>query len=528
MRWNVLVLVVCSLFLISFASAAIPADCDANMVSYWKFDTTPLGADDGLNLNDGVLDGAVAANDEIAVLGSLFSSQVANNANVPHSSTLVPFSGLTLNFWFSPSAPLVAAMPFNSIIKKTGYNFSIALDGSLSSYVGDVLLSSPATYVPNTKYFITMTWDGSNAKLYVNGTLEDTKPLTSITYGTDPLTIGEGYVGYIDEFAIYNRSLTQAEITKHFTDSSDGKDYCYKPSTFTGSGEGSTTQVNFSIFGCTVPGGEQIPYGGCSSDGLYYCDRSASTYFDTIESPGMCKLYADDMGGNCCPTDRECVVRGQAEFGDGSYGEDEYCYPRLQSCSSYDDSTECGDHSCCWIGSSTDGICYNCNDPSLSCSVYTSKDPCEEDRWDLGQNGAGTDVCGTFVGDKVIPTPSCECVWDEIGGDDWEADSCVLGRDITDEFHDGNPETFKCLRSTKSEGCIEGEQFMEWTVRATNPQNFLNNIVTPAAMIRDGCVAGNVTRSCGEPIVKLPGFGMLNVLVAVCLLGVIYLFWRDN
>jgi hypothetical protein len=525
MRWNVLVLVACSLFLISFASAAIPADCDPNMVSYWKFDTAAIGAEDALGLNDGVLNGGGSAGTVgLPVLGSL-SSPLGATVSISQSSTLEPSSGLTIEFWFESAYPF-AAMPSNSLVKKIGYNFSISSEDTFSVYLNDTSLTSAGViYETNSNYFITLTWDGTEAKFYINGTLEDTQPLTSIAYGDDSLILGEGYWGNIDEVAIYNRSLTQAEITKHFMNSSDGLDYCYSPEDTIDEGtvtaeDGSATRVDFSTFGCVLSSGEKIAYGGCSLDGQYYCDASAREAFNTIDVPDYCGLVL----GDCCPAERVCVERTVADHGDGSYGAGEFCYPRLNACSVHETKVACEEDSCYWVGSDTEGICFDPDDSALSCSLYTpaGEESCEEDQWNLGTRGAGSEICGTFLEDMVIPR-SCRCEWN--GTTDG---NCVFTYDIIEESHDGNPRRFTCQKSFDNGECIEGDQFVEWFVTPTNILNYPGGIVPVAILKAADCEAGNVTRSCGEPIVKLPGFGMMNVLVAVCLLSAIYFYWRRN
>ncbi|CAG1009368.1 Protein RhsD [Anaerolineales bacterium] len=74
---------------------------------------------------------------------------------------------------------------------------------------------------PNTWYFLTCTYDGSDLKFYIDGTLRD---ITSVSGGTIPdggeeVWIGgndiwgEYFDGVIDETRIYNRALTQTEIS---------------------------------------------------------------------------------------------------------------------------------------------------------------------------------------------------------------------------------------------------------------------------------------------------------------------------
>jgi len=77
-------------------------------------------------------------------------------------------------------------------------------------------------------YFVVATYDGTNLKMYINGVLETTQPHSTagnIKYISDSIvSIGNRSVYYIGEYAngkisnvqIYNRALTESEITQNF------------------------------------------------------------------------------------------------------------------------------------------------------------------------------------------------------------------------------------------------------------------------------------------------------------------------
>jgi hypothetical protein len=66
----------------------------------------------------------------------------------------------------------------------------------------------------------------SNCKLYVDGVLQNTSLIVtsgslnayteSLTIGSDQQSGGNSFEGKIDEFAVYDRELTQAEITRMY------------------------------------------------------------------------------------------------------------------------------------------------------------------------------------------------------------------------------------------------------------------------------------------------------------------------
>jgi hypothetical protein len=71
-----------------------------------------------------------------------------------------------------------------------------------------------------------ITYDGSNANLYINGSLDKTQNLGSITFdigagfpvsiGQDPPGANEFFNGRISNAKIYNRALTAAEVLQNF------------------------------------------------------------------------------------------------------------------------------------------------------------------------------------------------------------------------------------------------------------------------------------------------------------------------
>ena len=81
-------------------------------------------------------------------------------------------------------------------------------------------------------YHVVGTYDGSDVKLYVNGTLEGQAPVSiTIDYGSRPVFIGssgetvfDGKLnGIVDEAAIYNRALDSSEVAALYAAGTSGK-----------------------------------------------------------------------------------------------------------------------------------------------------------------------------------------------------------------------------------------------------------------------------------------------------------------
>ena len=88
-------------------------------------------------------------------------------------------------------------------------------------------LQSAATLTLNTWYYVVASYDGTTAKLYVNGSLDSTLAITATpTQTTDPLNIGRRADGYynnavLDEVAIYSSALTATQVGSHWTASTN-------------------------------------------------------------------------------------------------------------------------------------------------------------------------------------------------------------------------------------------------------------------------------------------------------------------
>jgi hypothetical protein len=91
---------------------------------------------------------------------------------------------------------------------------------------GDPANYAHSTLAPSGQYdYVVGTWDGTTAKLYVNGQVVASQPFSGPlgNAGTNPFMIGDysngdhGRIeGDIDEFAIYGTALSQAQIQAHY------------------------------------------------------------------------------------------------------------------------------------------------------------------------------------------------------------------------------------------------------------------------------------------------------------------------
>src|SRR5262249_44670786 len=214
-----------------FANAASPV-AGSGLVAYWKFDegSGTTVADASGNGNIGTL-----VNGPLWTAGrvgnGLYFDGIDDNVTVPDSASLHLSSSFTLSAWVNPT---VAQSDFTTALAKntasdhvyflyatsgSGYcgNTGFPLAGANLSGAQQVICNSSGLPL-NTWSYLTSTYDGSNFKYYVNGSLSQTVPFSgTIDPSTGTLQIGashfgENFKGFIDEVRIYSRALSDTEI----------------------------------------------------------------------------------------------------------------------------------------------------------------------------------------------------------------------------------------------------------------------------------------------------------------------------
>lgn len=210
-------------FTVQVFAPVVPA---AGIVGWWRAENNAL---DSIGTNNGALiNGASFA---IGKAGQAYALNGANQSiEIPDAPSLRPVS-VSLEAWVSFND----ASGIRMIMAKalgSGFFNSYALyfhDGKLRGAVGDfasaaVEISSPFTPVLGQWYHVALTFDDSTKQqtLYLSGAQIASEAVNiSIGYDTHPVLIGRDdengspayfFPGRIDEAAIYNRSLSAAEI----------------------------------------------------------------------------------------------------------------------------------------------------------------------------------------------------------------------------------------------------------------------------------------------------------------------------
>jgi len=215
----------------SSVNAQIPTD---GLVGYWPFNGN-ANDESGNGLN-GVIKGATLTTDRFGNTDRAYSFDGINDEIDVSDSPLFEENARTVTCWIYADAYCPTWTIRSDIIGK-GYlvagQWVIQLEQSgkirnmVSTTTGEHTFNSSNSINLYNWYFIACTWDGATSKTYINGEYVG-NILTSgtQTQGNDSLRIGRTHLpllqyfnGKIDDICLYNRALTQTEITNMFLSS---------------------------------------------------------------------------------------------------------------------------------------------------------------------------------------------------------------------------------------------------------------------------------------------------------------------
>ena len=221
------------LFALTVMANLAKADYREGLVSYWSFDKDTINGDtvedlcgdnDGIMINDpGVVNG---------VYGQALKFSGANHVEVPDSDSLDFETGeVSVTVWVHINSPTDfarivgkgVANPWASHLLLREWN-----DGTVQFVIvvggNDVrlYLNSESVVPPGEWAFLACTYDGKEAKFYIDGELDASKKYDAGFQSNDePLIIGwdapdekKHFDGIIDEVRVYRKALTKHEIKK--------------------------------------------------------------------------------------------------------------------------------------------------------------------------------------------------------------------------------------------------------------------------------------------------------------------------
>ena len=183
---------------------------------------------------------------------------------VPDAADLRFTDNVSLEAWIRPTS-LPAAGDFASLVSKPN-SYSLQFNGPrleftlIQSGGARQRLQAPAgTVVAGATYHVVGTYDGTSAKLYLNGALAASFAVTgAVSASTTDLTIGswsgpsEFFTGRIDDVAVYPKVLASATVAAHHSTGTDTGTPGPYPVTVAAAGTG-TGKVTSSPAGIDCP-----------------------------------------------------------------------------------------------------------------------------------------------------------------------------------------------------------------------------------------------------------------------------------
>ena len=216
------------LFIFSLASTAqIPSYVPTNgLVGYWSFNGN--ANDISGNGNNGTVNGATLTSDRFGNPNSAYHFTLANSNYIICLGNNIPIGSTssTMSIWFnavgfSNSGASRAMLSFGKWnVNQARY---IGQRGGSSSLITYAQLGNDKNctlnYTLNTWYHFVSTYDSGVVKIYINSNLLGTYTITgtataagNIYFGSHP-SLGDFFDGDLDDASIYNRALSQAEIS---------------------------------------------------------------------------------------------------------------------------------------------------------------------------------------------------------------------------------------------------------------------------------------------------------------------------
>ncbi len=222
-----------------FLFAQIPSYVLTNgLIGYWPF--TGNANDQSINLNNGTVTGATLATDRFGAAASSYSfNGTSNFIMVPNNSSLSGFNDMSISMWVNMTQyggyqaltykwaytllcggntdNYATSMSSNQIMMSANYN-------NTSGYIAPTLFT--AGDLNTWKHFVFVSNSAQGISIYVNGVLAGTGTVAgTICTSTNALYFGASngssrfFKGRLDDIGIWNRVLTDCEISKLYLSS---------------------------------------------------------------------------------------------------------------------------------------------------------------------------------------------------------------------------------------------------------------------------------------------------------------------
>ena len=246
MKKNYMRLIVALLFATNLMAQNVPNYVPTNgLVGWWPFNGN--ANDESGNGNNGTVNGATLTPDRNGKANSAYSFDGLNNyIKIQNSNSLNP-GNISISGWFNTKTfASNVNLGAKAIITKwygqlacnsngDNYNVQLSLINSKNAFVVATSLNNQVINSANSNLIELNKWinftfihdQNFGQKIYINGSLVYENKLNGLLcktnndlyFGADNSlnSINRLFQGYIDDIAVYNRALTQQEITALYT-----------------------------------------------------------------------------------------------------------------------------------------------------------------------------------------------------------------------------------------------------------------------------------------------------------------------
>ena len=229
---NLLMIAIATFGLAAITMAQVPNYVPSNgLVGWWPFNGN--ANDESGNGNNGIVNGAILTTDINSNSNAAYYFDGVDDNIAVSSLNNLQYNPITYSFWFNPTAlcapqsnecwsMMLGRDQFGNLnqgVFTTLNNNSNGIYNRLLYYTGGDDSRADTTPLVNTWYHLVFTYDNAGAiNWYLNNTLISVDNLTINSNANIQFNIGSGgnryyFNGKIDDIGIWNRVLTQQEIT---------------------------------------------------------------------------------------------------------------------------------------------------------------------------------------------------------------------------------------------------------------------------------------------------------------------------
>ena len=305
MKKNLTTAVVIMLFITANYAQNVPNYVPTNgLVGWWPFNGN--ANDESGNGNNGTVNGATLTSDRNGNVNKAYSFDgVDDFIEIQSNSNLQLTNNYTLCGWFNADVFFNTNVSDRSIISKvqsSGWNggYEVIIGGNTNdiAHVGNVagnnFVLGSTGYSIGVWYMFLVTYDGNTMKLYMNGILVNSTTINgNLQTSNLPLLFGkrDGNIQYfdgkLDDIGIWNRALTQQEITALYNS-------CSTPPTATITPNGNTTFCQGGNVALQASGGNSYSWSnGATTQSITV--TQGNTYTVTVTDGNGCTASASQV-----------------------------------------------------------------------------------------------------------------------------------------------------------------------------------------------------------------------------------------